>query len=413
MKKLISLLLCGAIFLTGCTSNNVGTQNTSVTSSQPEIETLDTTVADPVSDITELNDIDIQYDSLEDEQLLSHIEDLVYDEAVKKLDDARYFVENVTAVYISKEYLEEVAYNSQSNIYFGYTLEELDDLFQGSKYIFTLSENGITTVQELSEIEDTDTEEILKNVAIGAGVILLCVTISVITDGLGLPAVSMIFAESAISGTELALFSAIIGGVAAGVVRGVETGDMDEALEAAALTGSEGFKWGAIAGSISGGTNEAIALKGATLNGLTMNEAALIQKQSGYPLDVIKEFKDMKQYNICKDAGLTSQMVNGQTALIRNIDLTYADEFGQTNLERMRLGYAAIDPATGQPYQLHHIGQKPDSTLAILTKEEHMQGGNNTIWHDLSKETEVHGAGNNWDAQREAFWKALAEILEG
>lgn len=67
-------------------------------------------------------------------------------------------------------------------------------------------------------------------------------------------------------------------GVSAGVVKGIETGDLNESMKAAALAGSEGFKWGAISGTIAGGAGEAIALKGATLNGLTMNEAALIQK---------------------------------------------------------------------------------------------------------------------------------------
>lgn len=40
-----------------------------------------------------------------------------------------------------------------------------------------------------------------------------------------------------------------------------------------------------------------------------------------------------------------------------------------------------------------------------------MQGGNNTIWHALGEATQVHGAGNTWDAQRQAFWKALAALL--
>lgn len=411
MKRIIALLLSGAMLLTGCTSaKNTENQSTTVVS---QIEITEGVVTEAVSEITEWNDIEMQYSSLDDEMLLAHIEDLVYSETIKNLDSEKYFVENVSAVYISKEYLEEVAFNSQSNIYFGYTLEELNDLFDGSKYVFTLGEDGTTTVQEMQIIEDTDTEEILKNVTIGTGVILLCVTVSVVSGGASAPAISMIFAASAKTGAIMALSSAAIGGVSAGVVRGIETGDMNEALEAAALTGSEGFKWGAIGGSVTGGASQAIALKGATLNGLTMNEAALIQKQSGYPLDVIKQFKTVEQYNICQNAGLTPQMVNGQTALIRSIDLNYVDDLGRTNLERMRAGLAAIDPATGKSYQLHHIGQKADSTLAILTEAEHMQGGNNTIWHDVSKVTEVHGAGNNWDAQRQAFWESMAKILGG
>ena len=43
-----------------------------------------------------------------------------------------------------KEYLDELAFNSQENVYFGYTLSELNAQFQGEKYIFTLGENNET-----------------------------------------------------------------------------------------------------------------------------------------------------------------------------------------------------------------------------------------------------------------------------
>jgi len=86
------------------------------------------------------------------------------------------------------------------------------------------------------------------------------------------------------------LSSGALSGVSAAIVEGLETHDFEKAKKAAALSGSEGFKWGAITGALTGGTSEAIALKGATLNGLTMNQAAEIQKDSKYPLDVIKQF---------------------------------------------------------------------------------------------------------------------------
>ena len=401
MKRLIALILVCAL-LAGCTPqvNNSGTEsNTSMTETQQTVEYSFTEEGMP------------EFTGLDDTALLTYMEDSIYTNLVTELDNEMYFVENVSAVYISKEYLEEVAYNSQENLYFGYTLLELDAYFQGTRYVFTLGDDGQTIVTEFQEYDDTY-EQILKNVAIGTGVILICVTVSVVSGGLGAPAVSMIFAASAKTGTIMGLSSGLFSGVSAGVVTGIETGDFDEAMKAAALAGSEGFKWGAITGSVTGGAGEAIALKGATLNGLTMNEAALIQKQSGYPLDVIKQFSSMEQYQICQAAGLSSQMVNGNIALIRNIDLNFVDDMGRTNLQRMQQGLAALDP-TGQAYELHHIGQHANSTLAILTKAEHMQGGNNKIWHVLGETTEVHGAGNTWDLQRQQFWKQLANMMTG
>ena len=356
-------------------------------------------------------DAEPHYNALDDTLLLAHIEDLIYTETITALDSEEYFVESVNAVYISKEYLEEVAFNSQSNIYFGYTLDELNALFQGTRYIFTLGENGNTTVQELQEIEDVNTETILKNVAIGTGVILICVTVSVVSAGVGAPAVSMIFAVSATTAETMALSSAAFGGISAGIIRGIQTGDFNEAIEAAALSGSEGFKWGAITGAVLGGTSEAFLLKAATKSGLTMNEAAIIQADSGLPIDVISQMHSLNEYLVYKEAGLKPIMVNGRIALVQNIDLDYvsqlADGTDVTNLVRMQRGLAPLDPATGKAYQLHHIGQKADGTLAVVTEAQHQ--GNSAILNIVGKESEINRAG--FATVRKEFWEYMGKVV--
>ena len=314
MKRFIAILLSCTLILGGCgVSNPDGSEIPS------------TEVKDVHVDISTLEQ-EVSYENLSDPELLTYVENAVYTELVTSLDSDTYFVENVEAIYYSKEYLEELAYNSQSNIYFG----------------FTLGEDGQTTVQPFEKYDDTY-DQIIKNVVTGTGVILLCVTVSVVTGG-SAPAVSMIFAASAKSGTVMALSSGVIGGVASGVLTGIETGDFDEAMKAAALSGSEGFKWGALSGSISGGVAETVALKGATLNGLTMNQAAAIQKESKYPLDVIKQFHSVEEYNVFKNANLKSMVIDGKSLLVRSdINLDLVDEYGRTNLERMKLGLSASD----------------------------------------------------------------------
>lgn len=395
MKRLIALILVCAL-LTGCTFGGAGTHESTTTRDAQDVQVI---FEEEMPD----------FSGLDDTSLLSYMEDKVYTELVAELNNEGYFIENVQAIYISKEYLDELSYNSQENIFFGYKLSELDECFAGTRYVFALDENGQTTVKEFEKYDDTY-ERVLKNVAIGAGVILLCVTVSAVTGGLGAPAVSMIFAASAKTAATMALSSGVISGVSAGVVTGIKTGNFDEAVKSAALAGSESFKWGAVTGAITGGVGKAVALKGATLNGLTMNEAAAIQKESKYPLDVIKQFSSMEQYEICKSAGLSPQMVNGNIALIRKIDPNLVDDMGRTNLQRMQQGLAAID-SNGASFELHHIGQHADSTLAMLTKAEHMQGGNNKIWHVFGEATEVHGPGNTWDIQRQEFWKHLASLV--
>lgn len=402
MKRIIALILSFTLLLSGCAPAQTiqdHTENTTIPAADLPAQT---TVW--VDDIPE-------YNNLDDADLLYHLEDLVYRETVSALNGAEYIVENISAVYISKEYLEEVAFNSQSNIYFGYTLAELDELFQGSRYVFTLGSDGQTTVQELQEIEDTSTETMLKNVAIGTGVILVCVTVSAVSAGVGAPAISVIFAASAKTGTLMALSSGGFGAISAGIVRGIQTGDFSEAMEAATLAGSEGFKWGAISGAISGGAQEAFALKAATKSGLTMNEAAIIQQESGLPMDVISQLHSMDEYLVYKEAGLKPVMVNGRIALVQNIDLNYVstlpDGSEVTNLVRMQRGYAPLDPATGKAYQLHHIGQKADGTLAILTESQHQ--GNSTILNIVGKESEIDRKAFN--ETRKAFWEYLGKVV--
>ena len=212
------------------------------------------------------------------------------------------------------------------------------------------------------------------------GVILVCVTVSVATGGTA-PAVSMIFALGAKTGTAMALSGGAIGGLSAGLVKGYQTGSFSDAMNVAALGASDGFKWGAIVGALSGGATEAWGLHKATANRLKMNEAAAIQRESKYPLDLISQFKSKAEYEIYRDAGLRTQMVNGKLALVRDIDLNYKSSLPDgtevTNLQRMQKGYAPLDPATGKAYQLHHINQDPNGTLAILKEAEHQ--GNSSI----------------------------------
>lgn len=404
MKRLIALLLSVVMLLTGCGQ----TQSPSTMTKESDVVTESAEPSITASDFVEWENVEPQYDSLDDEQLLAHIEDLVYRDTIVSLNSDEYFVENVSAVYISKEYLEEVAFNSQSNIYFGYTLAELDEIFQGTKYIFTLGEDGTTAVQELQEIEDVSTETMLKNVAVGTGVILVCVTVSVVSAGVGAPAVSMIFAASATTAKTFAISSAAFGGISAGVVRGIETGDFNEAIEAAATGATEGFKWGAISGAVVGGVSQGSSLYGAAKQtNFTMNQYAQIQQETGYPLDVIKQFHTMDEYQAFKNANLKPAVVGNKTALIKtDIDLTRVDTKGRTNLERMKQGLAPQD-SNGVSYELHHVGQKKDGTLAIMSQVEH----DNPAIHGFLQKTEAHAAGTNWDAERQAFWKAFAELV--
>lgn len=231
---------------------------------------------------------EIKFLTLSDPRLLQDMEDQIYAELSNQFDSEDYIIENVKAIYISREYLDEFAYNSQANIFFGYTLAELAEEFKDSAYVFTLGNNHETVVQPLEDYDDTY-DRVLRNIAIGSGVILVCITVSVVTGGLGLPATSMIFAASAKTGAVVALSSGSLGGIAAGVVKGYQTGDFDEALKTAALTGSESFKWGAITGAVTGGLKELSMIRKTTK---AIGDAQLYTKNS---LEIPKDAPQWRQ----------------------------------------------------------------------------------------------------------------------
>lgn len=150
--------------------------------------------------------------------------------------------------------------------------------------------------------------------------------------------------------------------------------------------------------------------------GLIDEEKAIIKEETGWSDEIIDNIKNMKQYEILKNAGLVEVEINGRKCLIKeNIDLDYEDEDGITSRERMARGLAPLDSKTGKPIELHHLGQKVDSPLVELTEEEHRTGEyegskkNQSLWHDNTINTEVHGEGNTWDYERKAYWKERAE----
>lgn len=286
MRRIIALLLSGILLLTGCAQSSSAGDSTTSSSTEMETEVEeaetsdsaesngstiseqeDTTIEDALEDVdlaegTDDSDEVESFQSLSDPRLLQYIEDTVYTGLVDQYQSEDYVIENVNAVYISEDYLEESEYNSKSNIFFGYTLEELDQQFQGTPYVFTLGEDGKTTVVPFEDYDNTY-DQIIKNVAVGTGVILVCVTVSVVTGGAGAVPVSMVFAAAAKTGTTVALTSGAFSAIFAGAVTGIQTKDFDQALKAAALQGSNGFKWGAIIGALAGGISEVSTLRNA------------------------------------------------------------------------------------------------------------------------------------------------------
>lgn len=410
MKKQMLIILSSVMLVSGCTTKKETTQTSEETKKTVTVEfnaSLDVSF-----DETKANTVNLEEESLNSDEVLQYSNDIIYENLIEQLGPD-YYIQNIETSYVSKEYIEELEYNSKTNIFFGYSLEDLTKQFGDKKYVFTLGDDGTTIVTEVENPENY-MDQVIKNVAIGTGVILVCVTVSAVTVT-SAPAVSVIFAMSAKSAATASITGFVTSGVVSGVITGVQTGNFDLAVQSALENGSEAFKWGAIAGAVTGGVSEGIGLYNASLNGLSMNEAAIIQRE-GYPLDIIRNISSMEEYQVYKDAGLVPKMVNGKLALIRNIDLTYesvgTDGVKMTNLQRMAKGLAPIDPVTGKSYELHHVNQMKDGTLAILSPTEHSDNSN--VLHKLV-ECGVHNescggiSSSVWSKQKKEFWKAIAK----
>ena len=158
---------------------------------------------------------------------------------------------------------------------------------------------------------------------------------------------------------------------------------------------------------------------------LTPIEKTAIRIRTGWSDDVIKSIRSMDEAMIYIRAGLKEKKIGGRSALIRqDIDwsdysirrntwlrdkLADYDKWAEyNNADLIGEGYPPRD-RNGDPYELHHIGQRQDSPLAELTWAEHMGDGNNTILHQAGKESEIDREA--FDQEKSAYWQARFKAL--
>lgn len=363
MRRLLTALLCACLVLSGCATT-------------PSSETQ---IVEPVS-----YHYPDEYASPADPEIAEGLEESVYASLREALNSEDFLIDEVEVAYVSQEYLDELQYNSQENVFFGYTLPEIRDYFEGVPYVFTV-ENGVTVVKPFEDYDDT-WEQVAVNVATGTGVIAVCATVTVLAPAVGAPtAVTAIFTFATGGAVSGAVVDAAISGVFTGITTGVQTGDIGQAIKAAALSASEDYKCGAIIGAAAAGAAEGVGLlkaskyaKKAGEAGLTMSEAAKVQLESGFSLKTIRNMRNMDEYEVYKSAGLKECIVKTpegtRRVLARDLDMKITDKDGRTNLQRMEKGLNPIDE-NGVTYDYHHVGQKNDGTLALLSKHEHRMSG--------------------------------------
>lgn len=199
------------------------------------------------------------------EQGLNYIEDQIANQLESYNDE--YILEYVECVYYSQEYIDELLYNSQTNNYFGYDYDEIVSAMGDKDWTFTV-QDGKTVVVEVQDPNDA-LEQLVKKVAIGTGVIVVCAVISVV--GGGAP-IACFFAGAAKTALVSAVDGALVGGAIGAIIGGIQTGTWEGAADSAIKAAGDGFLWGAISGALIGGFNSVSCFTGDTL----------VKKDSGY-----------------------------------------------------------------------------------------------------------------------------------
>lgn len=146
-----------------------------------------------------------------------------------------------------------------------------------------------------------------------------------------------------------------------------------------------------------------------------------VKRSSGWSDDIILTLRSEEEAKIYIGAGLVEKRVNGRPALVNpTIDgrafncrkewlkeklADYEKWKDWNNADLMGEGYPPRDE-NGDPYELHHIGQRQDSPFAELTWQQHMGDGNNVILHP-QRESEIDR--DLFEREKSEYWMARFE----
>jgi len=145
--------------------------------------------------------------------------------------------------------------------------------------------------------------------------------------------------------------------------------------------------------------------------GLTDEQKKEIKEKTGWSDDIVNSIRTEDEAQIYMDAGLQEGEVNGKSALLQpKIDGKACNEQkwpDWSNKDLAKEGYPPRDK-TGTPYELHHIGQNPNSPLAELTYEQHHCNGNFKKLHTF-EESSIDR--QQFNKERKEYWQARSQTL--
>lgn len=231
-NKLIALPLCFALALQGCGVPSQGNTTTESTTTQGASQTAENT------------------QKISDAGFVQNLQDGVYNMIVSDLNESgstkQIEVQEVKAVYLSKEYIEQYSFNSKETKFFGSTLAELEAKFGDQKYVFDIDENGHTVCHAVNDYDNTF-EKVSEVALLGTGVILISVTLACAAGGA--PVTALVACTGPSAGAITANQAQIALLAASSAVAIFDNGDVGDAAKDIAFDTGSDFIMQAIGGT--------------------------------------------------------------------------------------------------------------------------------------------------------------------
>ena len=142
-----------------------------------------------------------------------------------------------------------------------------------------------------------------------------------------------------------------------------------------------------------------------------------IKERTGWSDDIVRFLHSREEAEVYIGAGLVERSIGDRAALVRT-DIDWRafncrqewlkQKFANwdkwqdyNNADLIGEGWPPRD-SNGDPYELHHIGQRQESPFAELTWQEHMGGGNNVILHP-NRESAIDR--QQFDDEKSRYWQ--------
>lgn len=145
--------------------------------------------------------------------------------------------------------------------------------------------------------------------------------------------------------------------------------------------------------------------------GLTEQEKQDVKEKTGWSDKIVDAIRTKDEAQVYIDAGLVEGEVNGKPALLQpDIDGKAYNAPLWPDWNNKDLAEESYPPRdkNGRPYELHHIGQNPDSPLAELTYEQHHSDGNFKVLHTFD-ESSIDRV--QFNKERKEYWSERSKSL--